>query len=67
MEVNKKVYKAFLDVVDGKDSRTTKALYRLFLVAATAVLLVFCVNLLSIGRSSFGEWGISLVVCLIQY
>ncbi|KQO27992.1 putative phage abortive infection protein [Pseudomonas chengduensis] len=57
MEVNKKVYKAFLDVVDGKDSRTTKALYRLFLVAATAVLLVFCVNLLSIGRSSFGEWG----------
>lgn len=57
MKISKKAYEAFLDIVDGEDSRTTKALYRLFLIAATAVLLVLFVNLFSIGKSSFGEWG----------
>lgn len=57
MKIRKKAYEAFLDIVDGEDSRTTKALYRLFLTAATAVFLVLFVNLFSIGKSSFGEWG----------
>ncbi|MEE1888208.1 putative phage abortive infection protein [Pseudomonas carassii] len=57
MKFRRKGYKAFLDIVDGDDSRTTQALYRLFVTAVAAVLLVFLVNLLSIGKSSFGEWG----------
>ncbi|WP_431037509.1 putative phage abortive infection protein [Pseudomonas yamanorum] len=55
--VRSKSYKAFLNVVGGEDSSTTKGLYRLFIVAAAAVILVFLVNLFSIGKSSFGEWG----------
>lgn len=36
---------------------TFRPLYRLFQAAITAVVLVFVINLFSIPKSSFGEWG----------
>jgi hypothetical protein len=52
-----KLYSAFLEMIGGKEDKTTIALYRLFQVALSAVALVLFINLFSLGTSSFGEWG----------
>ncbi|MUT69976.1 putative phage abortive infection protein [Stutzerimonas frequens] len=50
-------YKVFLGVVRPGKKTNFRALYLLFLAAALAITVVFLVNVLTIGTSSFGEWG----------
>ncbi|MFJ5537361.1 putative phage abortive infection protein [Vreelandella titanicae] len=57
MNLNKKLYLFFLDIIGSEDEKTSKALYRLFQIALLAVTVVFTVNLFFNGKSSFGEWG----------
>lgn len=51
---SRRYFENFLDI-DGENA--PKRLFDLFRFAAVAVVLVFCVNLISIPNSSFGEWG----------
>jgi hypothetical protein len=57
MAVNQRIYRRFRLLVAPRERDAVRALYRLFQVAAAAFVLVFAINLLSIGKSSFGEWG----------
>lgn len=57
MTLNQKAYRAFISLISPRGGRSLRPLYRLFQAALVALLLVFVVNLLSIGKSSFGEWG----------
>lgn len=57
MKLNQRIYRKFLALVAPRGRPTARPLFRLFQAAAMAVILVFAVNLLSIGKSSFGEWG----------
>lgn len=50
-------YRSFIGFVGNSGGAITKSLYKLFVFACYAVITVLCVNLLSIGKSSFGEWG----------
>ncbi|EHK9087749.1 putative phage abortive infection protein [Vibrio parahaemolyticus] len=50
-------YKRFLKLIGYSGDSTSRSLFRLFQAASYSVLTVFLVNLLSIGKSSFGEWG----------
>jgi len=54
--VHLKIYKKFLKVI-GFTKNTSRNLFRLFQFALYMVLVVFIVNIFSIGHSSFGEWG----------
>ncbi|MFC3200299.1 putative phage abortive infection protein [Alteromonas oceani] len=55
--MNKKIYEFFLRFIGSEDDSTTQGLYKLFQVALFAIVIVFFINLLSLGKSSFGEWG----------
>lgn len=57
MNLNQRVYRRFLAVVAPTGGASLRSLFGLFKVASIAILVVFVINLLSIGRSSFGEWG----------
>lgn len=57
MNLNQRIYRQFLALVAPRGRPTVRPLYRLFQAATIAAILVFAVNLLSIGSSSFGEWG----------
>lgn len=50
-------YRVFLKTINPGRRVNFRALYFLFLFAALAIVLVFFINLFSIGRGSFGEWG----------
>jgi len=52
-----KIYKIFLHVIGFSHDKTSRRLFRLFQVAIYITILVFIINLFSIGKSSFGEWG----------
>jgi len=54
---NQRIYRQFVALVAPRGRPTVRPLYRLFQAAAIASVLVLAVNLLSIGKSSFGEWG----------
>ena len=57
MNIKTKTYKMFLEVIGSDNDKTSLALYKLFQVALFAIVVVFVVNLFSLGKSSFGEWG----------
>lgn len=50
-------YRPFIRSVNPRAKISFKPLYRLFLFAAFAVIVVFTINLFAIGKSTFGEWG----------
>jgi hypothetical protein len=54
---NQKLYRAFRGLVAPRGRNSIRSLYRLFQFAIAALVLVLVVNLLAIGKSSFGEWG----------
>ncbi len=54
---NQKLYRAFRSLVAPRSRNSVRSLYRLFQFAIGALLIVFLVNIFSIGKSSFGEWG----------
>lgn len=54
---NQKLYRAFRRLVAPRDRNSIRSLYRLFQLAIAALFLITAVNFLSIGKSSFGEWG----------
>ena len=57
LTTNQKLYRAFRGLVAPRGRNSIRSLYRLFQFAIGALTLVLVVNLLSIGKSSFGEWG----------
>lgn len=57
MSVNQRVYKRFRLIVAPREHDAVRSLYRLFQIAVVALAVIFLVNLLSIGKSTFGEWG----------
>lgn len=57
MNVNQRVYKRFRLIVAPREHDAVRSLYRLFQLAVVALAVVFLVNLFSIGKSTFGEWG----------
>lgn len=57
MTINQKIYRQFVSLVSPRRKRTFRPLFSLFKVAVAAVILVFIVNLFSINKSTFGEWG----------
>lgn len=57
MRLNQKLYRRFVSLIAPRGKNSLRPLYHLFQAAAAALLLVFVVNLFSIGKSSFGEWG----------
>jgi hypothetical protein len=57
MKLNKKIYRQFLSLIAPSGKRSYKSLYNLFKAAIATIIFVFVVNLFSIGKSSFGEWG----------
>lgn len=57
MKLDQKLYRHFVLLISPRGKSPLRPLYRLFQLAAGALLLVFIVNLFSIGKSSFGEWG----------
>lgn len=57
MGLNQRIYRRFVALIRPRRRRSLRSLYRLFQAALLAVTLVFTVNLFSIGRSNFGEWG----------
>ncbi|WP_429236137.1 putative phage abortive infection protein [Aeromonas salmonicida] len=50
-------YRRFLQLIGYSGDSTSRNLFRLFQAASYSVFVVFFVNLFSIGKSSFGEWG----------
>lgn len=57
MNLGQKLYRQFSRLINPRKRRSIRSLFRLFQVAAYAVVVVFAVNLLSIKTSTFGEWG----------
>lgn len=57
MDLNQKIYRNFVALIVPRRKRSFRSLYRLFQAAAAVLILVFVVNLFSIGKSTFGEWG----------
>lgn len=57
MTLNQRAYRRFIQLVAPRGRATFRPLYRLFQAAIVAILLVFAINLFSIPKSSFGEWG----------
>ncbi|MBW4788829.1 hypothetical protein BVZ31_04705 [Alcaligenes faecalis] len=57
LSINQKFYRAFRGLVAPRNRNSVRSLYRLFQFAIAALLLVFVVNVFTIGKSSFGEWG----------
>lgn len=57
MNLNQKLYRNFAALISPRGKPSIRPLYRLFQAAAAVLILVFFVNLFSIGKSSFGEWG----------
>lgn len=57
ISINKSLYEFFLGLIGAESDDTAIGLYRLFQIAFSAIILVFLINLFSIGESSFGEWG----------
>jgi hypothetical protein len=57
MGLNQRIYRSFVGLISPRRRSPLRSLYRLFQAAVLAVLLVFIVNLFSIGKSNFGEWG----------
>lgn len=57
MKIGKKAYRIFSRLLAPRKGNSIRPLFRLFQAAVYAVMLVFFVNLLSLGNSSFGEWG----------
>jgi Putative phage abortive infection protein len=47
----------FVEIMNVDDTNIGIRMYFLFRLAAIFVIVVFLVDLLSIGRSNFGEWG----------
>jgi len=56
-KIHIKIYKIFLHIIGFSHDKTSRRLFRLFQVAIYITILVFIINLFSIGKSSFGEWG----------
>lgn len=57
MNTNQKLFRRFARLISPQNKTSIRSIYRLFQAAIIAIILVFAVNLLSIGRSNFGEWG----------
>lgn len=55
--LSRTLYRAFRRTVAPRRRNAIRSLFRLFQFAVGALLLVLVVNLFSIGKSSFGEWG----------
>ena len=54
---NKSLYHKFLKIIGFTKDKTSRNLFKLFQFAFYSVLIVFTINLFSIGKSGFGEWG----------
>lgn len=52
-----KLYRFFLSTIGFTKDGTSRNLFKLFRAAIYATVLVFIINLFSLGTSSFGEWG----------
>lgn len=57
MNRNQRLYRQFASLIIPKGRSTIRPLYRLFQIAIIAIGCVFIINLFSLGRSTFGEWG----------
>lgn len=57
MTRNQKLYRIFRALISPRRRNSIRSLYRLFQLAIAALIVVFAVNLLSLGKSTFGECG----------
>lgn len=57
MNINQRAYRGFLSIIAPKGETSNRSLFFLFKAAGIAILIVFVINLFSIGKSTFGEWG----------
>ena len=51
------LYRKFLKTIGFTKDKTSRNLFKLFQFALYAIAIVFIINLFSIGKSGFGEWG----------
>lgn len=51
------LYRKFLKTIGFTKDKTSRNLFKLFQFALYAIVIVFIINLFSIGKSGFGEWG----------
>lgn len=56
-QLNRRLYRRFRGIVSPRRRNAIRSLYRLFQAAVGSLLVVFLVDLMSIGKSTFGEWG----------
>lgn len=54
---NINLYRKFLNIVGSTGDKTSRNLFTLFQIAIHLLLIVFIINLFTIGTSNFGEWG----------
>ena len=55
--IHRRFYRRFLRIIGFSKDKISRNLFRLFQFALYASLVVFTINLFSLGKSSFGEWG----------